>query len=317
MPADCTAIELRNPRSITGNSLMLPSSTTRVVRTVEISFDGGAYQMLGSSDQVGGIQPIPSSRGGGELTGNSLVITGIPLATLRKLRVKLDVQNTAARCQYDLVFLAPADTLPYVTDFPLTENPISEGGRWLNGELDGVILGNVRTTPGKAFADRLIPVAGPNADSTAILVSPVVGPDQYVEITIHREVGYTPPDSHEIALILRGSMDSVGPIYTPFYQIQLLFGGTGCVFYTQDGTMGGYAELGGVTGPSFSALVTGDVIRAKIVDNVMTVYKNGVFGLTCTDDTFANGSPGIGFFVRDGCTPENFCISRVEFGVAT
>ena len=37
----------------------------------------------------------------------------------------------------------------YTTNFPLTENPISESGKWINGGVAGWL--NVRTTPGHVF----------------------------------------------------------------------------------------------------------------------------------------------------------------------
>src|SRR5712692_8700467 len=43
----------------------------------------------------------------------------------------------------------------YTTNFPLAENPISEAGKWLNGQGDGLDWTNVRTTPGFAFGTEL------------------------------------------------------------------------------------------------------------------------------------------------------------------
>jgi len=43
----------------------------------------------------------------------------------------------------------------YTTNFPLTEDPISEGGKWINGKKDGVDWANVRTTPGFAFGTEI------------------------------------------------------------------------------------------------------------------------------------------------------------------
>jgi hypothetical protein len=39
----------------------------------------------------------------------------------------------------------------YSTTFPLTENPISEGGSWTNGGATGLGWANVQTTPGLSF----------------------------------------------------------------------------------------------------------------------------------------------------------------------
>jgi len=47
-------------------------------------------------------------------------------------------------------------------------------------------------------------------------------------------------------------------------------------------------------------LVTGDVIKATIVGNVITTYINGVLMARASDSTFKTGQPGISFFVRPG-----------------
>ena len=51
---------------------------------------------------------------------------------------------------------APASAVldPYTTNFPLTANPISEGGAWLSGKAAGLDWTDVRTTPGKAFGTQ-------------------------------------------------------------------------------------------------------------------------------------------------------------------
>jgi hypothetical protein len=39
----------------------------------------------------------------------------------------------------------------YTTTFPLTENPISEGGNWINGKAVGLDWANLATTNGMAI----------------------------------------------------------------------------------------------------------------------------------------------------------------------
>src|SRR5260221_14050462 len=51
---------------------------------------------------------------------------------------------------------APAETHgPYTTTFSRAENPISEGGKWRNGQTDGLDWTDVRTTPGFAFGTEI------------------------------------------------------------------------------------------------------------------------------------------------------------------
>jgi len=49
--------------------------------------------------------------------------------------------------------ILPASSRTYTTNFPLSEDPISEGSNWINGgtHADSTLWGNVQTTPGLAF----------------------------------------------------------------------------------------------------------------------------------------------------------------------
>ncbi len=64
-------------------------------------------------------------------------------AQLRRLAVRLGLLA--------LVPLFAWSQGTYSTSFPLTENPISESGKWINGAATGLDWTNVRTTPGLAF----------------------------------------------------------------------------------------------------------------------------------------------------------------------
>jgi hypothetical protein len=58
----------------------------------------------------------------------------------------------------------------YTTKFPLVENPVSEGGNWINGGVAGLDWTNVRTASGLAW---LRSGSGSCADdSTAVLAGP-------------------------------------------------------------------------------------------------------------------------------------------------
>ena len=45
-------------------------------------------------------------------------------------------------------------------------------------------------------------------------------------------------------------------------------------------------------------MVTGDVLKATIVGNTITMSVNGMLLAKGIDSTFSNGQPGIGFFIR-------------------
>ena len=48
------------------------------------------------------------------------------------------------------IFTVKTSGNSYTTNFPLTENPISEG-KWINGNDTGLDWANVRSTVGRAF----------------------------------------------------------------------------------------------------------------------------------------------------------------------
>ena len=74
---------------------------------------------------------------------------------------------------------AEAIAATYTTNFPLIENPISEGGHWINGLTNGIDWADVATTPGRAFGTQT--VISPNyGDSTALLTGSW-GPTQTVQ----------------------------------------------------------------------------------------------------------------------------------------
>ena len=47
-------------------------------------------------------------------------------------------------------------------------------------------------------------------------------------------------------------------------------------------------------------LVTGDVIKASMIGNVISLYINGTLMARATDSRFTSGQPGIAFFIRPG-----------------
>ncbi len=213
--------------------------------------------------------------------------------------------NTACPTQSNVI---------YSTNFPLTENPISENGKWLGGLKDGKVFKDVRTQAGKAFATG---INNTYDDSLAILNLAGIPNDHYVEVVVYIAPGYQAPSSHEIELLLRGNIDSnAGPFYAPLYEVLIPFGGTNGAIIYQNGQLGGWQELS-QGGSGYDPLKTGDVIRAQIVGSQITVSVNGRTAMTANDSRLPTGKPGMGFFVRPGGTPENYCITRWSCGPAS
>jgi hypothetical protein len=70
----------------------------------------------------------------------------------------------------------------YKSIFPLTENPISEGGNWINGATTGVDWKDMQTTPGLVFGPVNFATSTYN-DATAVLSGSWRG-DQRVETVV-------------------------------------------------------------------------------------------------------------------------------------
>lgn len=184
----------------------------------------------------------------------------------------------------------------YSTNFPLTENPISENGNWINGGADGLDWHNCET----GLADNgiahiaygLQPGNDSFTDGTCLLTGSW-GPDQTVQATVYKgsvnATGYP-----EIEMRLRSSLSAhnCSGYETSFSLGQ---GSNGYLIIVRwNGPVGDFTYLNQYNGSQYN-VVTGDVVKATITGNTINVYKNGTLMGTATDDTYPNGSPGMGF----------------------
>jgi hypothetical protein len=187
---------------------------------------------------------------------------------------------------------APSQGATYETLFSLTENPLSEGGRWLNGEKDGLDWNNVRTTPGLAFGsdDSGTPVYD---DPTALLTG-TWNPNQTAQGTVYTVNQKGGKIFEEVELRLRST---IAPHRITGYEIMFRCNHDGSQYVNLarwNGPLGDFTPIGGVGGPG---LFNGDVVRASIVGNVITAYINGNQVARWTDGTFSTGNPGIGYYL--------------------
>jgi hypothetical protein len=194
----------------------------------------------------------------------------------------------------------------YATNFPLAENPISEGGKWLNGQTDARDWTNVRTTPGFAFGTELggnRPELEKYDDSTALLKG-TWGPNQTAQATVHR-VNKELPDKvyQEVELRLRSSLS---PHNATGYEIMFSCSKgprAYCSVARWDGILGAYMILKEAKGSQYG-VADGDVVKASIVGKVITVYLNGAQIVQTSDYLFTGGNPGIGYYL-EGTTGVN------------
>jgi hypothetical protein len=173
----------------------------------------------------------------------------------------------------------------YTTSFPLTENPISENGNWINGATAGIDWGDVSTTPGQTHPH---PGLARYADATALLMG-AWGPDQSAQATVYVNNAYNFP---EVEFRLRSTLS---PHVCNGYEITFSLAPNSYLLIVRwNGPLGNYTVLSNPSGTQYQAK-PGDVVKATIVGHVITAYKNGVQMGQATDTTYITGNPGMGF----------------------
>jgi hypothetical protein len=181
--------------------------------------------------------------------------------------------------------LANAQT--YRTTFNYAENPISNGGKWINGHEAGLDWGNVQTNTSYAFG--VLQPGSNYADATAIL-SGTWGPTQDAQATVKV---VSPPTSAgmEVEIRLRSAITAHS---NTGYEIlcSLNSGNPYLSVVRWNGALGDFTFLT-PDAPTFCK--DGDVLRATAIGNTITAYVNGVQQVQALDTTWGGGSPGIGF----------------------
>lgn len=196
----------------------------------------------------------------------------------------------------------PADT--YSTTFPLRENPISEGRYWLNGKANGLQWADIKTESGLAFGTQTGAVNFD--DSTAVLVGSW-GPNQSVQATVHT-VNQRTDIFEEVELRLRTTI-SANRITGYEINFRCLYNQPGNQYIQMvgwDGGLGNFHYLPNYSVTSaFNGIRDGDVLKATIIGNAITVYINGVVAAEGTDSSWATGNPGMGFYISSGASGVN------------
>jgi hypothetical protein len=177
----------------------------------------------------------------------------------------------------------------YTTAFPLTENPISEGGNWIDGQAVGLDWHDVSTTPGLAIGHQS---GSSYTDGTALLTG-AWGPTQTVEAVVHT---VNPKEScyQEVEMRLRSNLTAHS---CTGYEISFKAtksAGAYLIIVRWNGPVGDFTYLENSTGAQYG-IAEGDTVKATIVGNVITAYLNGVAVGTATDSTYTTGNPGMGF----------------------
>lgn len=188
----------------------------------------------------------------------------------------------------------------YKTNFSRTENPIREGGKWLNGQTDGLDWTNVRTTRGFAFGTEIggnRPAPQKYDDSTALLKGNW-GPDQTVQATVHLvDSNRSGEGLREVELRLRSS---IAPHVCTGYEVMFFCAKTPhayCNIARWEGPFGQFTMIKETRGSQYG-VKDGDVVKATMIGKILTVYINGVQLVQLSDDKFPAGNPGIGYYLE-------------------
>ncbi len=198
---------------------------------------------------------------------------------------------------------APSAGHTYTTNFPLTENPISEGDNWINAGTTGLDWTNMQTTPGFAFATQTGTNPALFDDSIAIL-SGNWGNNQSAQGTVQivAPIMVRPgPCYQESEIFLRAS---ISPHSVTGYEINVGNWNTANSYIhvvRWNGPFGNFTTILSATGSQYG-VKTGDVFSAQMIGNVITVFINGVQKGQVTDSTYAGGSPGMGMYLESPST---------------
>lgn len=185
----------------------------------------------------------------------------------------------------------------YRTVFPVTENPLSEGGRWIDGNAAGLDWTSVAALDGLAYGTESGRGRGDKSyDDSVALLAGNWGPDQTVEARVH-SVHQGDTVFEEVELRLRSSLSAhTSTGYEVLFRC-LKTPKAYASIVRWDGALGKFTYLDQKYGLQYG-VGEGDVVKAVVVGNRITGYVNGAQVLSATDNTFSNGSPGIGFWMQ-------------------
>lgn len=213
----------------------------------------------------------------------------------------------------------------YTTNFPsppAPEDPISEGGNWLNGQADGLYWNNIKTSSGYAQTAQQPSNATGFDDGTAILKG-TWSPNQCAQVVAKA------PSSlggvQEVEIRLRSTMtagNSTG------YEIDFTTGGTYIVRWNGPGPFTstyGWTNITDGGGINYK-YANGDVLKGCIGvgtnSTTITIFVNGkqIGSHDTANDTaptdgsggvarYSSGNPGFGFDVNNTTVSSNFGIT--------
>jgi hypothetical protein len=203
----------------------------------------------------------------------------------------------------------------YFTVFNSTENPISEGGRWLNGASVGIDWCDVETVGNRAqavppctspggFNDPIAILTGTWATTQVAVAKVWVSPDgpgpalSYPEVEVWTNGTMTPHNNtgyeFDCGLNPVGSAGSVGFAIVRHDGPVPQFPNNSNKAFTY--LVMNSNVMGCQNGTVLMGVNTGEAV------NNLKMYANGVLVAQATDHTYTGGAPGIGFDAGEGAS---------------
>jgi len=190
-----------------------------------------------------------------------------------------------------------------MTNFPLTEFPVSESGNWIGGHSTGLDWSDLGTISGHTYGT----VLAPGYDDPTALLTGLWGPDQMASGIVF-SVNQQDSPNQEVELRLRSTLSSHN---CTGYEIGWRVSPNNVAYMgitRWNGKLGDFTTLVTYYGAE-CGVSNGDVIEAVAKGNVISAYKNGVLQARIKDSTFLTGSPGMGTDWGPG-TNTNFGLSQ-------
>jgi hypothetical protein len=282
------------------------SVVSLAVSPVTVSLQSGQAQQFTATATLsdGSTKSNPSvtwTATGGTITSSGSYTAGSQAGSFK---VNATVSGAALTASSTVSITVPSSSgRTYSSLFPLTENPISDGGQWINGGTVGLDWTNVSTAGGQAIGHQ---VGASHTDATALLTGPW-GANQQATARVFSVGTLNEACYSEVELRLRSSLAAhsnrgyeIGFKVSQSSQAYL-------IVVRWNGALGNFTVLLNRTGSQYG-VKDGDIISAKMVGNVITAYKNGVQMGQVTDNTYTSGSPGMGFNLENsasGCSGTN------------
>lgn len=197
----------------------------------------------------------------------------------------------------------------FTTSFPATENPISQSSIWTNGETDGSLWQDVRTTPALAFGSGY---AGDQFEGSAFddniahlkTSYRTFSANQFVQGVIHYGYSGLPQAAHEVELLGRFSISNgVARGYEAICGVGP--DGPYAALVKWDGDLGDFKAIYDPGANSITLPAEDNVFRLELTDSTGIIKYNGSTLVTAdltkevgggTIAVWGSGQPGIGFW---------------------